>query len=35
MDPSDYRDIVLDYEIEELRRTFEMLRHSEVGQAPS
>ena len=35
MEPADYRDIVLDYEIEELRRTFEMLRHSEVGQAPS
>ena len=33
MEPADYRDIVLDYEIEELRRTFELLRQSQVDAA--
>jgi uncharacterized tellurite resistance protein B-like protein len=33
MEPADYRDIVLDYEIEELRRTFELLRQSEIEVA--
>jgi tellurite resistance protein len=35
MDPSEYRDIVLDYEIEELRRTFEMLREAQGEPASS
>jgi tellurite resistance protein len=33
MHPADYGDIVLDYEMEELRRTFELLRRSSMELA--
>lgn len=32
MRPSEYEDIVLDYEIHELRQTFESIRHSSLEQ---
>ncbi len=34
MEPSEYEDIVLDYEIHEMRRSFELLRQSSIDLAP-
>ncbi|HEY6878371.1 MAG TPA: TerB family tellurite resistance protein [Polyangiales bacterium] len=34
MEPSEYEDIVLDYEIHEMRRSFELLRQSSVDITP-
>ena len=34
MEPSEYEDIVLDYEIHEMRRSFELIRQSTVAPQP-
>lgn len=34
MEPSEYEDIVLDYEIHEMRRSFELIRQSSVAPQP-